>query len=59
FSKEICENVLKNAETYLKLQVFVQKISSMKKYLIIYENIPKNLENIVVQRLKIKYFYNV
>ncbi|WP_280135730.1 hypothetical protein [Mycoplasmopsis bovis] len=59
FSKNICENILNNAETYLKLQVFVQKIISMKKYLIIYENIPKNLENIVVQRLKIKYFYNV
>ncbi|MBZ4212493.1 hypothetical protein LAD74_00575 [Mycoplasma sp. U97] len=58
-SKDICSKILIDSEIYLKLQTFVEKINNFKRALIIYENLPENLEDIMVEKLMVKYYYNV
>ncbi|WP_406616847.1 MHO_4530 family protein [Mycoplasmopsis adleri] len=58
-SKSICKYIVENNEIFLKLQVLIQKIHKDENTLVIFENLPKNIEDIIVKKLNIKYYYNI
>ncbi|UUD34736.1 hypothetical protein NPA07_02840 [Mycoplasmopsis caviae] len=54
-SEKICKDIEKDQILYIKLLNFVKTISTIKNHVIIYQNLPSDLDQLMVEKLNVQY----